>query len=170
MADIFSSGERRNPRRRWPRSRLRHRGDPERYDAPLIALVVARPGITVAQAAQEIGVDATALYPVIRRLEQHGRLRKLGASSTRRADRDSRVMSALLIAGVRRAGRGSFFAEAAELEGGELVELHVARLVLGRAPHANAHLGLSDARRFAEERSGVTPRARPRSSTICSVG
>jgi len=51
---------------------------PGKHDAPLIALVVARPGITVAQAAQEIGVDATALYPVIRRLEQRGRLRKLG--------------------------------------------------------------------------------------------
>jgi transposase-like protein len=32
----------------------------------------------VAQAAREIGVDPTALYPVIRRLEQLGRLRKLG--------------------------------------------------------------------------------------------
>lgn len=49
-----------------------------KYDAQLIALAVARPGITVAQAAREIGVDATALYPVIRRLEQLGRLRKLG--------------------------------------------------------------------------------------------
>ncbi len=51
---------------------------PGKYDAQLIGLVVARPGLTVAQAAREIGVDATALYPVIRRLEQLGRLRKLG--------------------------------------------------------------------------------------------
>lgn len=51
---------------------------PGKYDAQLIALVDGRAGITVAHAAQEIGVDATALYPVIRRLEQRGRLRKLG--------------------------------------------------------------------------------------------
>ncbi len=51
---------------------------PGKYDAQLTALTVARPGITVAQAAREIGVDPTALYPAIRRLEQLGRLRKLG--------------------------------------------------------------------------------------------
>ncbi len=38
----------------------------------------ARPGITVAQAAAELGVPATALYPVIRRLETRAALVKLG--------------------------------------------------------------------------------------------
>ncbi len=38
----------------------------------------AQPGITVAQAAAVIGVDATALYPVIRRLEPRGDLVKRG--------------------------------------------------------------------------------------------
>ncbi len=65
----------------WPPTAVPPSSSPRRpgkYDAQLIALAEGRPGITVAQAAQQIGVDATALYPVIRRLEQHGRLRKLG--------------------------------------------------------------------------------------------
>jgi len=40
--------------------------------------VTANPGLTVAQAAGELGVPATALYPVIRRLEARGALVKLG--------------------------------------------------------------------------------------------
>lgn len=49
-----------------------------KYDQPLTALVVRRPGVTVAQAAEELRVDATALYPVIRRLEARGELAKHG--------------------------------------------------------------------------------------------
>jgi hypothetical protein len=49
-----------------------------KYDAALTAVVSVRPGITVAQAAAELGVPATALYPVIRRLETRAALVKLG--------------------------------------------------------------------------------------------
>ena len=49
-----------------------------KYDAALTAVVSARPGVTVAQAAAELGVPATALYPVIRRLETRAALVKLG--------------------------------------------------------------------------------------------
>lgn len=54
------------------------RGRQGKYDEALTQLVARRPGITVAQAAQELGVDATALYPPIRRLEAAGALVKLG--------------------------------------------------------------------------------------------
>lgn len=49
-----------------------------KYDQQLTDAVAARPGITVAQAAQRIGVDPTALYPVIRRLETRGQIVKRG--------------------------------------------------------------------------------------------
>jgi hypothetical protein len=49
-----------------------------KYDEALTQLVARRPGVTVAQAAEELGVDATALYPPIRRLEAAGALVKLG--------------------------------------------------------------------------------------------
>lgn len=49
-----------------------------KYDAALTAVVSSRPGITVAQAAAELGVPDTALYPVIRRLETRAALVKLG--------------------------------------------------------------------------------------------
>lgn len=49
-----------------------------KYDQPLLRIVAARPGVTVAQAAQQIGVPATALYPTIRRLENQGALSKRG--------------------------------------------------------------------------------------------
>jgi DNA-binding NtrC family response regulator len=54
------------------------RGQRGKYDQQLTEVVAARPGITVAQAAQRIGVHPTALYPVIKRLETHGRLVKRG--------------------------------------------------------------------------------------------
>lgn len=54
------------------------RGRAGKYDQSLTQLVARRPGVTVAQAAQELDVDATALYPVIRRLEARGALVKLG--------------------------------------------------------------------------------------------
>jgi len=45
----------------------------------LLALVVDQPGITVAQAAKQFGLkDGTGLYPVARRLQDEGLVRKRG--------------------------------------------------------------------------------------------
>ena len=44
----------------------------------MLALVRERPGITVAEVAQALGVDATGLYRIVRRLEQRRELRKRG--------------------------------------------------------------------------------------------
>lgn len=44
----------------------------------LTQLLARRPGVTVAQAANELDVDSTALYPPIWRLEAAGALVKLG--------------------------------------------------------------------------------------------
>ncbi|MEV4421953.1 type IV toxin-antitoxin system AbiEi family antitoxin domain-containing protein [Patulibacter sp. NPDC049589] len=41
-------------------------------------MATAQPGVTVAQAAQQIGVPATSLYPTIRRLQEQNRLAKRG--------------------------------------------------------------------------------------------
>ena len=49
-----------------------------KYDPALLELVTARPGITVAQAADDIGIPATGLYPTIRRLQAQGKLTKVG--------------------------------------------------------------------------------------------
>ncbi|MBA2716448.1 MAG: hypothetical protein H0U51_05235 [Propionibacteriales bacterium] len=49
-----------------------------KYDVVLTQLVARRPGVTVTQAAEQLGVDATALYPPIRRLEAAGALVKRG--------------------------------------------------------------------------------------------
>lgn len=49
-----------------------------KYDSALVSLVGLRPGVTVAQAAEELDVHPTALYPVIRRLEARGQLIKRG--------------------------------------------------------------------------------------------
>ena len=46
----------------------------------VVALVAAKPGLTVAQLAAELSVDRTALYRVIRRLEADGRIVKRGAT------------------------------------------------------------------------------------------
>ena len=46
----------------------------------VVALVTARPGLTVAQLAAELSVDRTALYRVVRRLEADGRIAKRGAT------------------------------------------------------------------------------------------
>jgi hypothetical protein len=46
----------------------------------LLALVRARPGITVREAGQEFGVDPTSLYRVVHRLEKDGQVRKAGRS------------------------------------------------------------------------------------------
>jgi transcriptional regulator with GAF, ATPase, and Fis domain len=44
----------------------------------LLALVRERPGITVAEAGKEFGIDPTSLYRVVRRLEEGGEVRKNG--------------------------------------------------------------------------------------------
>lgn len=46
--------------------------------AQIAAIVAERPGVTVAEVAKELGVDATSLYRVVRRLEQRGEIRKDG--------------------------------------------------------------------------------------------
>ena len=44
----------------------------------LLAVVKARPGITVREAGSELGVDPTSLYRIVRRLERDGALEKRG--------------------------------------------------------------------------------------------
>lgn len=65
------------PARSEPRGAVR---EPRtgKYDQPLVVLVAGRPGITVAEAAAELGIHPTALYPVIRRLEERRLLAKVG--------------------------------------------------------------------------------------------
>lgn len=62
-----------------------------KYDQALTSLVARRPGLTVAQAADELDVPPTALYPVIRRLEAREQLTKRGRElqPTPTADRQS---------------------------------------------------------------------------------
>jgi len=43
-----------------------------------LALVRERPGVTVAEAGKELGVDPTGLYRIVHRLEQRGDVRKNG--------------------------------------------------------------------------------------------
>jgi hypothetical protein len=49
-----------------------------KHDEHLIALVQARPGLTVAETAEEMRLHPTALYPIIRRLEDRHQLAKIG--------------------------------------------------------------------------------------------
>src|SRR4051794_9672762 len=44
----------------------------------LLAMVKARPGITVREVGSELGVDPTSLYRIVHRLEQDGSLQKRG--------------------------------------------------------------------------------------------
>jgi CRP-like cAMP-binding protein len=44
----------------------------------LLAMVKARPGITVREVGAELGVDPTSLYRVVHRLEKDGELKKRG--------------------------------------------------------------------------------------------
>lgn len=47
-------------------------------DEQVTAIVMAKPGITVKGVADELGIDATSLYRVVRRLESAGTIRKTG--------------------------------------------------------------------------------------------
>lgn len=49
-----------------------------KYDEPLLRIAAERPGVTVAEAAAQIGVPATALYPPLRRLQEQARIVKRG--------------------------------------------------------------------------------------------
>jgi hypothetical protein len=62
------------PRRRRRRSQAR----PGQRNAQVLALVRARPGITVREIADELGVDPTSLYRFVRELTADGRLVKDG--------------------------------------------------------------------------------------------
>jgi transposase len=44
----------------------------------LLAIVQARPGVTVREVGSELGVDPTSLYRIVHRLEQDGALQKSG--------------------------------------------------------------------------------------------
>jgi hypothetical protein len=78
--DAGSTPARSRPAARRPRSgsatsgRTRSNG---RRDQ-LLAMVKARPGITVREVGTELGVDPTSLYRIVHRLEQDGALRKRG--------------------------------------------------------------------------------------------
>ncbi len=49
-----------------------------KYDARLVQIVAGQPGITVAEAAEQLGLPASGLYPTIRRLQSTGQLVKRG--------------------------------------------------------------------------------------------
>jgi transcriptional regulator with GAF, ATPase, and Fis domain len=51
---------------------------PGQRQQQLLELIRTRPGITVRDAATELGVDPTGLYRVVRRLEERGDVRKKG--------------------------------------------------------------------------------------------
>jgi transcriptional regulator with GAF, ATPase, and Fis domain len=63
------------PTRARPTTRRRGPGQREQQ---VLELVRARPGITVAEAGKELGVDPTGLYRVVHRLEQRGDVVKTG--------------------------------------------------------------------------------------------
>jgi hypothetical protein len=69
--------ERRRRRRSTPAGTGRARVNGGRRDQ-LLAMVKARPGITVREAGSELGVDPTSLYRIVHRLERDGALEKRG--------------------------------------------------------------------------------------------
>jgi transcriptional regulator with GAF, ATPase, and Fis domain len=79
-AAATSSSAKTGTRRSRSNARAGQRGE------QLTALVRERPGITVREAGQELGVDPTGLYRVVQRLEQAGQLRKNGRALELGAD------------------------------------------------------------------------------------
>ena len=61
-----------------PSARRRGAAAPGERQRDVLRLVRERPGITVADLASELGVDATGLYGVVRRLQSKGQIRKDG--------------------------------------------------------------------------------------------
>src|SRR4051794_36385891 len=60
------------------RRRSRNGATPGQRQQQLLDLVRTKPGVTVRDAAAELGVDPTGLYRVVRRLEERGDVRKNG--------------------------------------------------------------------------------------------
>jgi Winged helix-turn-helix DNA-binding len=58
--------------------RARTRGNGGRRQQQVLELVNERPGITVREVGQQLRVDPTSLYRVVRKLEQEGRVKKQG--------------------------------------------------------------------------------------------
>lgn len=65
------------PAKKPTRARRRNAAPGQRGEQ-LLALVRERPGVTVAEAGKELGVDPTGLYRIVHRLEQRGDVRKNG--------------------------------------------------------------------------------------------
>jgi Winged helix-turn-helix DNA-binding len=61
-------------------SRRSNRTVPGQREQQIVALVRERPGITVRELGETLGVDPTGLYRVVHRLEQGGAVRKNGRS------------------------------------------------------------------------------------------
>ena len=61
-----------------PSARKRAAAAPGQRQQDVLRLVRERPGITVAELARELGVDATGLYGVVRRLQSKGEISKDG--------------------------------------------------------------------------------------------
>jgi uncharacterized membrane protein len=85
-----ASSRRRSARKRTPSAakapaaqkaaprRSRANSRPGQREQQVLELVRGRPGITVREIGNELGVDPTGLYRVVGRLEQRGELRKTG--------------------------------------------------------------------------------------------
>ena len=66
------------PPKRKPSARKRAAAAPGQRQQDVLRLVRERPGVTVAELAAELGVDATGLYGVVRRLQSKGEITKDG--------------------------------------------------------------------------------------------
>ena len=85
-----ASARRRSAQKRTPRAvkapatrkpaatRSRSNSRPGDRDQQVLELVRGRPGVTVREVGNELGLDPTGLYRVVGRLEQRGELRKTG--------------------------------------------------------------------------------------------
>lgn len=71
-----SAGSRPSTRRKAQRSSGATRGGDRQKQ--VLSLIDSRPGVTVAELAKQISVARTSLYPVVRRLEESGQIRKDG--------------------------------------------------------------------------------------------
>jgi hypothetical protein len=63
---------------RKPSARKRTAAAPGQREQDVLRLVAERPGVTVAELAAELAVDATGLYGVVRRLQRKDQIRKDG--------------------------------------------------------------------------------------------
>jgi hypothetical protein len=75
--ETAASSGRATPRRSM-RSQVTTRRGHSRRSEEALKLVSERPGITVAEAAEEMGIGTTYLYRLLPRLEREGRVRKEG--------------------------------------------------------------------------------------------